>query len=71
MRHTIITWFIEKVLSVRWIVNSGCEFGVRICGINCYYYKHETPRIDVPSPTNWRYIHEKEFRSVIFSNYLF
>ena len=65
-----LKFFIEHVLRVRWVVvfeddDSQGEFGVRILGINCTYYKRATPLVWEPPFPKWREVNEKEFGHII------
>lgn len=56
-------WFVEKVLKPRWIKSPNTEeLGLRILGVNIYYYKRSEPIVEVGS---FRYVREKEFGHTI------
>lgn len=62
------SWVVEKVCRPRWIVsdsdNEG-ELGVRICGVNCWYYKWPDPMFS--NNRLWHYAEKREFGEVIKS----
>lgn len=54
-----MVWFISKILRPRWIKSARSEeLGIRILGVNIYYYKRKEPVI-YAGP--FRYVDEKEF----------
>ena len=56
-------WFVEKILKPRWIKSTTTEeFGLRILGVNIYYYKRSVPIVGVG---HFRYVGEKEFGHTI------
>ena len=67
-----MVWFVDKILRPKWIVNEYGEMGIRILGVNCYYYKWDTPLIyeihpgDNPLP-KWRIAYKREFGEAIIS----
>jgi hypothetical protein len=64
--------FIEKVMKPRWIVNVNDELGIRILGINFWYYKWPDPIINgTDEYATWRIADKREFGEVIHSNYGF
>lgn len=65
-------FFIDKILNPRWIVSSNGELGIRVAGINMWYYKWPTPMIfnnkEISSEyKNWRYAEKREFGESIIS----
>lgn len=60
--------FVEDILKSRWIVNNNGEFGIRILGLNLWYYKWNTPIISYRDEYKlWRKIKKREFGEVIKS----
>jgi len=56
-------WFVKNIIRPRWIMHPGTgELGIRIFGVNVYYYKRKEPIFLVGS---WRYVQEKEFGNSI------
>ena len=61
----------------RWVVNEDGEMGIRIFGVNLWYYKWETPLIawdwvrsegeEKSEYANWRYAEKREFDEVVRS----
>lgn len=60
---------VETMLKPRWIINRTGELGIRVCGINMWYYKHDIPMIAECSDDfgEWRVIEKREFGEVILS----
>lgn len=46
----------------RWIVSDQGELGVRVLGINYFYYKDNPP---MPSQAKWRFANKREFGEVV------
>ena len=62
----LIEWFVIDVLRARWVVTDGngeeCEdgeFGLRIAGVNLWYYKWPEPMI--ATSYKWRFAEKREF----------
>lgn len=62
----IVKWFVALVLLPRWIVNEYGELGLRIGGINLWYYKWPDPIIG--GYKAWRVIEKREFGETIKSS---
>ena len=64
-------WFIEYVLHVYWIINKNSELGLRIFGMNFWYYKDSRPILlfgkGEDEYSSWRKINKIEFGEVILS----
>ena len=60
--------FVEKILRPVWIVNEFGEMGFRILGVNCYYYKWETPLYN-QQDVKWRVANKREFGECVHSRY--
>lgn len=62
-------FFVRKVMKVRWIVNSSGEMGVRVFGINLWYYKWPEPMIAETGCDGgtWRYAEKREFGETVKS----
>lgn len=65
-------WIVENILKARWIVNGNGEMGIRVLGINMWYYKLPEPLIaqneigDPPSEYDtWRIADKREFGEVV------
>jgi len=71
MKDKFFRFLIEKVLRVQWIINDMDEFGVRVLGINMYYYKWPTPILYDTNKPSWRPIYKREFGEIIRGNYKF
>lgn len=68
IRLSIIDFIFTYIFRVRWIVNSSSEFGVRICGVNMWYYKDSTPIIGTSDDNSYyREVTKREFGEVILS----
>lgn len=67
----LIAWMLRP----KWIVNDDGEMGVRVWGVNFYYYKYDTPLIYNPHqhddgrPMTWRYAWKREFGECVISRY--
>lgn len=58
--------FVEDILQARWIINNNGELGIRILGLNLWYYKWNTPIISYKDEyKSWRVIRKREFGEVI------
>ena len=66
MRLGIRSWIVRELIRPVWIVNEYGEFGIRILGVNCYYYKWDEPLI-YERPLKWRPIRKREFGETILS----
>ena len=68
-------WFVLNVLRPRWIVNGIGEMGLRILGVNLYYYKWPEPLVyerypngstgDSDAARRWRVAHKREFGETV------
>jgi hypothetical protein len=71
----MLKWFVEKIVRPIWIVNEYGEMGIRIFGVNCYYYKWETPLIYINNPgvderiPKWTIARKREFGECVISRY--
>jgi len=74
------TWrefVVKDILRTKFIINDSREFGVRILGINCYYYKRSSPIIydgdshDDGGPMLWREVSHREYGESLTSPYNF
>ena len=63
----VLKWLVEKVLRPRWIVNSEGDLGLRVGGINFWYYKWPDPIIGCYKV--WRVMGKREFGESIQSTY--
>jgi hypothetical protein len=64
----MIKFFVEKIMKARWIVNSSGEMGIRIFGINMWYYKWPEPLVgNSDDNTYWRVADKREFGETIKS----
>lgn len=67
--HFILEWVVIKLLRTRWIVSIGeedtGELGIRIAGINLWYYKWPDPMVDTQRP--FRNADKREFGEVVLS----
>lgn len=63
--------FIAWLLRARWIVNSGGEMGIRVLGVNLFYYKYDTPIIYGAQGecSGWRPVFKREFGECVISKY--
>lgn len=70
-------FIIDNILRVKFIINEHREFGVRVFGINCYYYKRSSPLLyidnknDDGSRLKWREVTHREFGESLMSPYEF
>lgn len=64
-------FFVERVMKARWIVSLYGELGIRVFGINLWYYKWPDPCLfdsnDSEYKHGWRYAEKREFGEVIKS----
>lgn len=67
-------WFINKIMRPFWIVNAADELGIRVFGINLWYYKWSDPLIAKKEKNDpdseydkWRIADKREFGEVILS----
>ena len=62
-------FIVERIMKARWIVNTDGELGIRICGINMWYYKWPEPMVAETGCDggSWRYADKREFGEVIHS----
>jgi hypothetical protein len=64
----MLNFFVNRIMHARWITNSSGEFGIRVFGINLWYYKYPDPLIGRSDDSDfWRVIHKREFGEVVFS----
>jgi hypothetical protein len=60
-----------KLTNARWIVGTGKdnlgELGIRILGVNFWYYKWTEPMIVSESSYPWRFANKREFGDTIKS----
>lgn len=67
----MMAFFVDRILRPRWIVNEYGEMGIRILGVNCYYYKYDTPMIyetdPFTHPPKWRVAYKREFGETVIS----
>ena len=64
----VLKWIFCVVFRARWIVSLGedsGELGLRIMGVNLWYYKWEDPMIAYNRP--WRFATKREFGEVVRS----
>lgn len=66
----MIAWFVENVLRPVWIVNEFGEMGIRVLGVNLYYYKWDTP-LYTQQDVKWRVAYKREFGECVHSRYGF
>jgi len=66
-------WIVEKIVKPIFIVNEYGELGVRVFGVNCYYYKRETPLFygTHDNEPRWRHIFKREFGECVISKFDF
>jgi len=58
----IIKFFVEKIMRPTWIINSHEEMGIRVLGINLWYYKWPDPTIFNSGEYKiWRIAAKREF----------
>ena len=63
-----ITKFCVWFFKIRWIVNKAGEMGVRIAGMNFWYYKHGDPLVSYTEDcATWRFAEKREFGEVVKS----
>jgi hypothetical protein len=61
-------FLIEKLMRPRWIVNNRGELGIRVLGINFWYYKRAVPMIALKKDKIlWQEAVDREFGIVIKS----
>lgn len=53
-------WFFCSVLRARWIIGSDNDLGLRIMGVNLYYYKSSKPIVSFDE-VEYREVYNKEF----------
>lgn len=56
----IIFWLLHP----RWIVNDAGELGIRVLGVNLWYYKWPEPML---ADYGWRYAEKREFGECVKS----
>ena len=56
---------VEKILRPRWIVNDVGDLGLRVGGLNFWYYKWPDPTVG--GYENWRVMNKREFGESIVS----
>lgn len=69
-KKTLTEWFVENIMKAQWIVNSNDELGIRVFGINLWYYKYSEPMISengIGKEGKWRFAEKREFGEVIHS----
>jgi len=68
MKKRLLEWLFINVLRARWIVseeeNAEGELGLRILGVNLFYYKWPDPML---AGYKWRFAEKREFGEVIRS----
>ena len=64
-------FLVRKIMNPKWIVNSHGELGIRVFGINLWYYKWPEPMISedgIGEPGSWwTYAEKREFGEVVKS----
>ena len=62
-------WIIENVVKPIFIVNEIGELGIRVFGVNCYYYKRAEPLIYGLGnmQPRWRPVFKREFGECVIS----
>ena len=69
IRLSIIDFIFIHIFRTRWVVNSSGEFGVRVCGVNMWYYKDSTPIVGISDDNDYyREVNNREFKEVITSS---
>lgn len=64
----MIKFFVEKIMKARWIVNSSGEMGIRVFGINLWYYKWPEPLVGQSDDSPyWRVAEKREFDETVKS----
>ncbi len=64
----MLKWLIEKLLRPRWVVNEHGDLGLRVGGINFWYYKWPDPIIG--GYKTWRVMDKREFGESIKSHFV-
>lgn len=69
IRMTLREFIVNRVFRARWIVSGDGEMGIRILGINLWYFKWSDPIVggEDASYKNWREAKKREFGEVVKS----
>lgn len=66
MRDKLVKFFVDKVLRPRWVVcTDNGEMGLRVLGVNLWYYKWPEPMVAPSYP--WKVAGKREFGETVKS----